>query len=54
MLVLAALAAGGAATLGGWIAARFRPSARARRLARRAVRRVEHEERTLGELGTSV
>ena len=54
MLVLAALAAGGAATLGGWIAARFRPSARARRRARRAVRRVEHEERTLTSLAADV
>jgi len=54
MLLIAALAVGGVATVGGWLAARFRPSARARRRARKALRRVEREERSLGELSSSV
>lgn len=50
MILTVGLVAGGFAAVGGWLAARFRPSARARRRARRAVRRVEREGRALEDL----
>lgn len=53
MIVFAALVTG-VASFGGWLAASFRPSARARRKAGRAVRRVRDEARRLNALSTDV
>jgi len=54
MILIASLAAGGVATLGGWLAAHFRPSARARRKARKALRRVTRERRAVDRLRSGV